>query len=45
MTKQICHIKITRHNISPVGDKNGGILDNRGILINKTETYNHNVML
>ena len=37
--KQISHIKIRRHNISPDGDKNGGML------INKTETYNHNVML
>ena len=37
--KQICHIKITRHNIRSVGDKNGEML------INKTETYNHNVML
>ena len=31
--------KITRQNISLVGDKNGEILQN------KTETYNHNVML
>ena len=28
--------KITRHNISPVGDKNGGIFDNREILIKAT---------
>ena len=30
---------MTRQNISPVGDKNGEIL------LNKTETYNHNIML
>ena len=32
IAKQISHIKMTRHNISSVGDKNGEIL------INKTET-------